>query len=244
MLRLVVTRDPSRTVVARIVELVAEASATKAKTQLVVEKIERRYSLGVVVATLALIAIPLLMGAPLQPVLLRAMTFMIVASPCAVVLATMPPLLSAIANAGRHGVLVKSAVVVERLADTTVVALDKTGTLTCGTPRLTTVQPLQPNVGAQRLLQLAAAAEQSSEHPLGRAIVEEVRGRGISIPAAEDFRALPGRGCAPRWAAMSSRCAARTAMAARGSRSWPRCWTRAPPPPSSWRTASPSVSSD
>ncbi|BBX73835.1 cadmium-translocating P-type ATPase [Mycobacterium shinjukuense] len=194
VLRLVVTRDPSRTVVARIVELVAEASATKAKTQLVVEKIERRYSLGVVVATLALIAIPLLMGAPLQPVLLRAMTFMIVASPCAVVLATMPPLLSAIANAGRHGVLVKSAVVVERLADTTVVALDKTGTLTCGTPRLTTVQPLQPNVGAQRLLQLAAAAEQSSEHPLGRAIVEEVRGRGISIPAAEDFRALPGRG--------------------------------------------------
>lgn len=195
VLQVVVTRDPSQTVVARIVELVAEASATKAKTQLFIEKIEQRYSLGMVLATLALIVIPLLMGAQLQQVLLRAMTFMIVASPCAVVLATMPPLLSAIANAGRHGVLVKSAVVVERLADTSIVALDKTGTLTCGIPRLTTLRALHPEtIDVNRLLQLAAAAEQSSEHPLGRAIVEEARGRGIAIPPAEDFRALPGRG--------------------------------------------------
>ncbi|BBX96041.1 putative cobalt/nickel-exporting P-type ATPase [Mycobacterium lacus] len=195
VLQLVVARDPSQTVVARIVELVAEASATKARTQLFIEKIEQRYSVGVVAATLALITIPLMMGAQLQPTLLRAMTFMIVASPCAVVLATMPPLLAAIANAGRHGVLVKSAVVVEQLADTSVVALDKTGTLTCGAPRVTTVEPLNPDVvDVHRLLQLAAAAEQSSEHPLGRAIVEEARRRGIAIPAAEDFRALPGRG--------------------------------------------------
>src|SRR5262249_10350394 len=89
----------------------------------------------------------------------------------------------------------KSAVVVEQLADTTIVALDKTGTLTCGMPRLTTIEPLDPGViDARRLLQLAAAAEQSSEHPLGRAIVEEARMRGIAILAAEDFRALPGRG--------------------------------------------------
>ncbi|HUH67576.1 MAG TPA: heavy metal translocating P-type ATPase [Mycobacterium sp.] len=194
VLQLVVTRDPSQTVVARIVELVAEACATKAKTQLFIEKIEQRYSVGVVVATLALIAIPLMFGAALQSVLLRAMTFMIVASPCAVLLATMPPLLSAIANAGRHGVLIKSAAVVEHLADISVVALDKTGTLTCGIPRLTTVEPLDLTFSDQRLLELAAAAEQSSEHPLGRAIVEEARRRGIAIPPAEDFRALPGRG--------------------------------------------------
>jgi len=195
VLHLVVTRDPSKTVVARIVELVSEASATKAKTQLFIEKIEQRYSLAMVGATLGLIMIPLMLGAQLQPTLLRAMTFMIVASPCAVVLATMPPLLAAIANAGRHGVLVKSAVVVERLADTSVVALDKTGTLTCGIPRLNVVEPLHPDVlSAEGLLQLAAAAEQSSEHPLGRAIVAEARGRGIAIPPAEDFRALPGRG--------------------------------------------------
>ncbi|MDT5349896.1 MAG: cobalt/nickel-transporting P-type ATPase [Mycobacterium sp.] len=195
VLQQVITRDPSNSVVARIFELVAVASATKAKTQLFIEKIEQRYSVGVVAATIALIVIPLLMGAQLQAALLRAMTFMIVASPCAVVLATMPPLLSAIANAGRHGVLVKSAVVVERLADTTVVALDKTGTLTCGVPRLATVEPLNSDaLDGRRLLELAAATEQSSEHPLGRAIVEEARARGITIPAAEDFRALPGRG--------------------------------------------------
>ncbi len=173
VLQLLVTRDPSQTVVARIVELVSEASATKAKTQLFIEKIEQRYSIGVVIATLALIAIPLMLGTPVQVVLLRAMTFMIVASPCAVVLATMPPLLSAIANAGRHEVLVKSAIVVEHLADTGVVALDKTGTLTFGLPQLAIVEPLSADVGIKKLLQLAAAAEQSSEHPLqGSGVVD------------------------------------------------------------------------
>ena len=115
-MRAKVTRDPSQTVVARIVTMVAEASATKAKTQLFIEKVEQRYSVVVVAATLALFAVPPTLGADLQSTLLRAMTFMIVASPCAVVLATMPPLLSAIANAGRHGVLVKSAVAMEHMA--------------------------------------------------------------------------------------------------------------------------------
>ncbi|MYS76236.1 HAD-IC family P-type ATPase, partial [Streptomyces sp. SID5926] len=108
-LRVRVGRDPADSVIARIVTLVEEASRTKAPTQLFIEKIEQRYSVGVVVATLAVFGIPLAFGADLTDALLRAMTFMIVASPCAVVLATMPPLLSAIANAGRHGVLVKSA---------------------------------------------------------------------------------------------------------------------------------------
>jgi len=195
-LQLKVVRDPTQTVAARIVALVAQASATKATTQLFIEKVERRYSVGAVTVTLALFAIPVLLGAPLQPTLLRAMTFMIVASPCAVVLATMPPLLSTIANAGRHGVLLKSAVVVEQLADTSIVALDKTGTLTCGVPRLTAVTPLAGPDGLDedRLLQLAAAAEQPSEHPLGRAIVAAARDRSIAIPAAEGFRAVPGRG--------------------------------------------------
>ena len=98
----------------------------------------------VVVATLTLFAVPMMLGADLQSTLLRAMTFMIVASPCAVVLATMPPLLSAIASASCHGVLVKSAVAMERMARTTVVAVDKTGTLTCGTPQLSIIESLQP----------------------------------------------------------------------------------------------------
>jgi cobalt/nickel-transporting P-type ATPase D len=187
-----VTRDASQTVVARIAALVAEAAATKAKTQLFIEKVEQRYSVAVVVATLALFGVPLALGADLQSTLLRAMTFMIVASPCAIVLATMPPLLSAIANAGRHGVLVKSAVAMEHLADTTVVALDKTGTLTDGVPRLTDIAA--ERVTCDELIEIAAAAEQFSEHPLGRAIVTAARERGITIPSATDFLALPGRG--------------------------------------------------
>ncbi|MEU9997120.1 heavy metal translocating P-type ATPase [Streptomyces sp. NPDC050848] len=187
-LRVRVDKDAADSVVARIVALVEEASATKAPTQLFIEKIEQRYSVGVVVATLALFAIPLAFGADVTPTLLRAMTFMIVASPCAVVLATMPPLLSAIATAGRHGVLVKSAVVMERLGMVDRVALDKTGTLTEGLPRVTAVQ------GDPSALALAAAAERPSEHPLARAVVAEARARGLRIAEASDFTSVPGDG--------------------------------------------------
>ena len=97
-LRVRVDRAASDTVVARIVAMVEQASATKAKTQLFIEKVEQRYSIGMVSATLLLFAIPLIAGSAFQPTLLRSMTFMIVASPCAVVLATMPPLLAAMAR--------------------------------------------------------------------------------------------------------------------------------------------------
>jgi cation-transporting P-type ATPase J len=194
-LRVRVTRAASDTVVARIVAMVGQASATKAKTQLLVEKIEQRYSLGMVTATLLLFAVPLLAGSAFQPTLLRAMTFMIVASPCAVVLATMPPLLAAMANAGRHGVLVKSAVVMEQLGATTLVAFDKTGTLTEGAPRLTGITILPgAGLGEQEALALAAAAEAPSEHPLGRAVTAAARDAGLTLARADEFTAVPGRG--------------------------------------------------
>ncbi|MEV4255995.1 heavy metal translocating P-type ATPase [Spirillospora sp. NPDC049652] len=194
-LRVRVERDPSDSVIARIVAMVEEAAETKAPTQLFIEKVEQRYSLGMVAATVALFAVPLAFGAALQPTLLRAMTFMIVASPCAVVLATMPPLLSAIANAGRHGVLVKSAVVMERLGRTDQVAFDKTGTLTEGVPYVTDVRPAASSgLTDAELLRYAAAAEHPSEHPLARAIVDAARARGLDIPAADGFTSTPGTG--------------------------------------------------
>ncbi|MFD4035335.1 heavy metal translocating P-type ATPase [Streptomyces sp. NPDC058637] len=194
-LRVRVERDPADSVIARIVKMVEEASETKAPTQLFIEKVEQRYSIGMVIATLAVFTIPLAFGSDLQPALLRAMTFMIVASPCAVVLSTMPPLLSAIANAGRHGVLAKSAVVMERLGQVDVVALDKTGTLTEGTPRVTDVRP-EPGSGLDEdaLLALAAAAEHPSEHPLARAVVRAARERGLTLAEAADFTSAPGAG--------------------------------------------------
>ncbi|MFJ5798241.1 heavy metal translocating P-type ATPase [Streptomyces decoyicus] len=190
-----VERDPSDSVIARIVTMVEEASETKAPTQLFIEKIEQRYSIGMVAATLAVFAVPLAFGSALQPALLRAMTFMIVASPCAVVLSTMPPLLSAMANAGRHGVLAKSAVVMERLGSIDAVALDKTGTLTEGTPRVTDIRPLPGSgLGEDVLLALAAAAEHPSEHPLARAVVDAARERGLPLADAADFGSAPGEG--------------------------------------------------
>lgn len=194
-LRVTVERDASDSVIARIVAMVAEASGTKAPTQLFIEKVEQRYSLGMVAATLAVFLVPMAFGGDLTSALLRAMTFMIVASPCAVVLATMPPLLSAIANAGRHGVLVKSAVVMERLGQVDAVALDKTGTLTEGTPRVTAIRPLRDSgLDEDGLLALAAAAEHPSEHPLARAVVAAAQERRLRVPAAGDFTSAPGTG--------------------------------------------------
>ncbi|MER5534928.1 heavy metal translocating P-type ATPase [Streptomyces mirabilis] len=194
-LRVRVERDPTDSVIARIVTLVEEASRTKAPTQLFIEKIEQRYAVGVVAATLAVFAVPLAFGADLTGALLRAMTFMIVASPCAVVLATMPPLLSAIATAGRHGVLVKSALAMERLGEIDTAALDKTGTLTEGAPEVTAVRPVAGSgLDEDALLAQAAAAEHPSEHPLARAIVAAARTRDLRLAPARDFAAKPGHG--------------------------------------------------
>ncbi|RJO70102.1 heavy metal translocating P-type ATPase [Nocardia panacis] len=197
-LRLRVDRRAEDSVVARIANLVEEASRSKARTQLFIEKVEQRYSLGMVACTLAVFIVPLLLGDPLRRALLRAMTFMIVASPCAVVLATMPPLLAAIANAGRHGVLVKSAVVMEQLGALTRIAFDKTGTLTRGTPELAEIHSLDPRFGEDELLRLAAAAEHPSEHPLAAAIVRAAGARSLALPVVDEFTAHPGRGVSAR----------------------------------------------
>jgi heavy metal translocating P-type ATPase len=195
MLRVRVTRAGGESVVARIAALVEQASATKSKTQQRLDDLEQRYSAGVVLVTGTIMLLPFLLGTPFEPSLLRAMAFMIVASPCALTLATMPALLAAIANAGRHGVLVKGAAVMERLGKTTTVVFDKTGTLTVGAPRLVRVIAL-PGSGfdADEILRLAAAAERASEHPVAAAITGEAAAKGLRLPEVLDFRAEPGRG--------------------------------------------------
>ncbi|MEU6247098.1 heavy metal translocating P-type ATPase [Glycomyces sp. NPDC047010] len=186
-----VDRSSADSVLARVARQVEEASEAKSKTQLTIERVEQPYSLVVVAATLALIGIPLLAGAAFEPTLLRAMTFMIVASPCAIVLATMPPLLAAVALAGRRGVLVKSALMIERLAEVDRAAFDKTGTLTHGRPRVERIEALDGDEA--RLRRLVAAAEARSEHPLGRVLA------AIGDPnGATDFQAVPGRGVRAR----------------------------------------------
>lgn len=202
VLQVRVTRDPADSVVAGIAAQVRHATETKAGRQLWIERVEQRYSVLVVAATLALLAVPLLFGAAFEPTLLRAMTFMIVASPCAIVLATMPPLLAAIAVAGRRGVLLKDATVVEGLAEVDAVVLDKTGTVTRGRPEVVAVDvlgdadvlagPLTGLRGCDAVLALAAAAEAGSEHAVGRAV--RAAAGHLSPPAVAAFAALPGTG--------------------------------------------------
>ncbi|MBN9736961.1 MULTISPECIES: heavy metal translocating P-type ATPase [unclassified Pseudonocardia] len=193
VLRVRVLRDAADTVVAGVAAQVERAAGTKANRQLFIEKVEQRYSVIVVVATVLLLAVPLLLGAAFEETLLRAIVFMIVASPCAIVLATMPPLLAAVAVAGRRGTLVKDVTVLEALADVDSVVLDKTGTLTSGRPQVVAATALGGR-STDDVLALAAAAEVGSEHVLGRAVRRHALDRGLDLPVATGFAAVPGEG--------------------------------------------------
>ncbi len=194
-LRIRVTREAHDFVVARIAAQVDQATATDARTQLVLQRLERTYSLAVVLVTAALLVVPYALGSDLRGALLRAMAFMIVASPCALMVATMPPLLAVVANAGRHGVLIKGVRTVEKLATVTTVAFDKTGSLTTGSPQVVDVAVLGGReLDAEGVVRLAAAVEQGNPHPLARAIVAEAVRRGVSVPESLDVQVEPGRG--------------------------------------------------
>ena len=125
--------------------------------------------------------------------IIRAVTILVVFCPCSLVLATPTAIVAAIGNLTRHGILVREGDALERLADVKLCAVDKTGSLTCGTPQVTAVRPLRQDMSEQELHRLTAAAEQRSEHPLGRAVLEGFRNRS-SLPSVESFRMVPGRG--------------------------------------------------
>jgi Zn2+/Cd2+-exporting ATPase len=161
-----------------------------------------------VVAVTAVVAVlpPLGWGAPWGDAFYRAMTLLVVASPCALVISTPAAILSGIANGARHGVLFKGGAHLDLAGTIDTVAFDKTGTLTVGQPMLREVLALEASrvtagggaVGeadARRsLLALVAGAEAGSEHHLARAVVAAARGEGISVPRADAFEAHPGEG--------------------------------------------------
>jgi Cd2+/Zn2+-exporting ATPase len=121
------------------------------------------------------------------------MTWLVVASPCALVISTPASILSAIANGARRGILFKGGVHLEQTAAIKVIAFDKTGTLTNGTPSLAAIYT-RNGVSEAELLRLAAATESRSEHPLAAAITQAARSRGLDVPQAEDFQAILGQG--------------------------------------------------
>jgi Cd2+/Zn2+-exporting ATPase len=191
--------------ISRIVQMVEEAQERKGQSQRFIERFGARYSpLVLLVGVLVAVVPPLLLGAAWSTWLTRATVFIVAAAPCALVISIPITLVATLGTAARRGVLIKGGIYVEELAKVKVVALDKTGTLTRGEAEVTDVVDRRPPAAdrspgsADEVLQLAAAMEKRSEHPLARAIVRAAGARGVSVPAVSDFRALTGAGAAGR----------------------------------------------
>ncbi len=199
-LEVVVTRLAADSTIARLIKMVEEAQSGKARTQRFIDRAEQYYVVGVLAFTAAAIALPLLfLGEAFQTAFYRAMTLMVAASPCALVISTPATILSAIGNGARRGILFKGGAHVEQAATIRVFAFDKTGTLTQGKPRLRALQRLAAAeaVGPaddDALLCLAASVQARSEHALARATVQAAEARGLAPAEAAGFQAATGKG--------------------------------------------------
>lgn len=207
-----VTREPQESAIARLIHMVEEAQSKQAPTQQLIDRYEQPYVLGVLTMTVAAIAVPFVaLGHAFDPTFYRAMTLMVAASPCAVIISTPAAVLSAISAGGRQGVLFKGGEHIETAGDVDAVAFDKTGTLTEGNTRLTDATAIDhgghdawPTVDGQsphtatdsddELLRLAAAVQSRSEHHLAEATVTAAEKRSLDLPAATGFQATVGKG--------------------------------------------------
>lgn len=200
-----VTRPAQDSALARIIRLVEEAQAQRAPSQRFVDRFARVYTPIVVVVAMLVATVPSLLGwgAPLDW-MYRALTLLVIACPCALVISTPVAVVSGLTAAARAGVLIKGGVHLEQLARVRAVAFDKTGTLTRGEPRLVGGRCLghDPRLTPQEcaacldMLAKAAAVERRSEHPLARAVVEAAEALGVTLRyrAAEAVEAAAGQG--------------------------------------------------
>lgn len=181
------TRVGEDSSIQRMIRLVQSADAGKAK----IVGIADRWATWIVVIALTAAVLTWLISGEV----IRAVTILVVFCPCALVLATPTAIMAAIGNATHHGFLVREGDALERLAQVTHITFDKTGTLTYGTPEVTEVMSFLPQISRQELYCLTAAAEERSEHPLGKAILKGCRSQyPDQIPQADQFQMLPGRG--------------------------------------------------
>ncbi len=189
-----VTTPAGESTLSKIIKLVEEAQEDTTPTQQFIDRFSQPYTYVVIGATLLAIVLPwLFLNEPFDATLYRAMTLLVVASPCALIISTPASVLSAIGSAARGGVLFKGGAYIERMAAIDAIAFDKTGTLTVGRPVVTNVHPLTGH-SAEDLLVLAGSAEKLSEHHIGRAILEEAKQRGLALDEPIDFVAIAGHG--------------------------------------------------
>lgn len=203
-LEISVVKKAEDSTLARMVKLVAEAQAEKSHTQRFLERAEQWYAAGVVLFTVAVLVVPwLFWGEEFASAFYRAMTVMVVASPCALVISTPATVLSAIGGAARRGILIKGGSHLETSSRIDMICFDKTGTLTVGKPMVTDLltesshermEGGELSEQALRILQIGAALESKSEHPLATAIVNAAKKASLKLPEAEAFQSIAGKG--------------------------------------------------
>lgn len=199
-LRVRSSRDAGDTTLARMIRLVEEAERRRAPSERFVERFARIYTPVVTAAAALVVVVPVLaFGAPFETWLLRGLTLLVIACPCALVISTPVSVVSAVTSAARNGVLIKGGDSLERMGEVRAMAFDKSGTLTHGRAELVEIVSLD-GTPEDAVLGVASAVEARSEHPLGRAVVRAARTRGLrpeSTPV-EEFAAMPGRGVRAR----------------------------------------------
>jgi len=193
VLKVRVTRTVADNTIARIIEEVENAQAKKAPLARFIDDFSRWYTPGAMaMALLVAVVPPAVFGGDWPTWTYRALSLLLIACPCALVLSTPAAIASGIAAAARRGLLIKSGAALEALARVRTVAFDKTGTLTAGEPRVTDVVPLRTS--ADELLALAAAVEAGSSHPIATAIMRAASERSLTVAEASAAAADPGRG--------------------------------------------------
>ena len=186
------------TTLSQIIRMVSDASATKAPIAKVADRVAGIFVPTVLGISLVTLVVWLIVGAPLSNALSRAITVLVISCPCALGLATPVAVMVGSGLGARNGILFKNAPALEMMGRIHTVALDKTGTITQGSPKVTDVIPLG-GWEETALLQLACSLEKGSEHPLAKAILQEGAERNLNITAVEDFRVYPGNGLTGRW---------------------------------------------
>ncbi len=187
------TRVGEDTTLAQIIQMVSDAAATKAPIAKIADRVSGVFVPAVIVIALVTIGGWLLAGESIGFALARGISVLVISCPCALGLATPVAIMVGNGVGAKNGIMFKTAVSLEETGRTAIVALDKTGTITNGTPKVTDLVPAE-GIGEKELLELANALEQRSEHPLARAILEYASGQGIKAPDVSDFTALPGNG--------------------------------------------------
>lgn len=188
------TRRAGETTLARIVHLVEQAQASRAPSQQWVERFAAYYTPAMMVLSLAIVLVPpLLMGAEWAEWIYRGLVVLVIACPCALVISTPVSIVSSLTAAARQGVLIKGGQHLEDCAQLRAIAFDKTGTLTEGKPVVQTVVPVN-GYTREQVLEIAAAMESQSTHPLARAILRLAAEEGVIAPETTDHRLLSGRG--------------------------------------------------